>query len=63
MRFDPEPYRVHERALGLATPFEHEYPGKASLFWVLHEHFGGSRRYGAARGAVAKVETARWVAW
>ena len=39
MRFDPEQYRVHERAAGLATPFEHEYPGKAGLFWVRHEHF------------------------
>ena len=39
MRFDPERYRVHESAAGLATPFEHEYPGKAGLFWVLHEHF------------------------
>jgi len=25
MRFDPEQYRVHESAAGLATPFEHEY--------------------------------------
>jgi hypothetical protein len=24
-RFDPEQYRVHERAAGLATPFEHEH--------------------------------------
>jgi hypothetical protein len=35
MRFDPEQYRS---AAGLATPFEHEYPGKAGLFWVRHEH-------------------------
>jgi hypothetical protein len=38
MRFDPEQYRVQESAAGLATPFEHEYPGKAGLFWVRHEH-------------------------
>ena len=63
MRFDPEQYRVHERAAGPATPFEHEYPGKAGLFWVLHEHVGGSQRCGAACGAVAKGESARWVAW
>jgi len=25
MRFDPEQYRVHERAAGPATPFEHEH--------------------------------------
>jgi hypothetical protein len=25
MRFDPEQYRVHESAAGLATPFEHEH--------------------------------------
>ena len=24
MRFDPEPYRVHESAAGLAAPFEHD---------------------------------------
>ena len=40
MSFDPEQYRVHERAAGLATPFEHEYPGKAGLFWVRHEQLG-----------------------
>ena len=40
MRFDPEQYRVHESAAGLAAPFEHEYPGKAGLFWVRHEHMG-----------------------
>ena len=24
MRFDPEQYRVHESAAGIATPFEHD---------------------------------------
>jgi hypothetical protein len=37
-RIDPEQYRVHEGAASLAMPLEHEYPGKASLFWVRHEH-------------------------
>jgi hypothetical protein len=33
MRFDPERYRAHEvSGPGLATPFEHEYPGKAGFF-------------------------------
>ena len=36
--FDPEPYRVQESAAGLAKPFEHEYPGKAGLLWLRHEH-------------------------
>ena len=31
MRFDSEQYRVHERAAGLATPFEHEHDDE-------HEH-------------------------
>ena len=25
MRFDPEQYRVHDSAAGLAAPFEHEH--------------------------------------
>jgi len=45
-----------------SAPFEHEYPGKAGLFWVRHEHIGGLGAF-AARSAVAKVEPARWVAW
>ena len=63
MRFDPEQYRVHESTAGLAAPFEHEYPGKAGLFWVRHEHVGGWQCCSAACGAVAKVDSARWVAW
>ena len=31
MRFDPEQYRVHESAAGLAAPFEHEHDDE-------HEH-------------------------
>jgi len=31
MGFDPEQYRVHESAAGLATPFEDEYDDE-------HEH-------------------------
>jgi hypothetical protein len=29
-------------AVGAISPasFEHEYPGKAGLFWVRHEHMG-----------------------
>ena len=45
MRFDPEQYRVQESAAGLATPFEHEYPGKAGLFWVRHEHIFQLKTY------------------
>jgi hypothetical protein len=45
MRFDPEQYRVHQSAAGLAAPFSStSNPGKSGLFWVLHEHFGGSLR-------------------
>ena len=35
--------------------FEHEYPGKAGLFWVRHEHIGGLGAF-VARSAVAKGE-------
>ena len=30
MRFDPEQYRVHESAAGLAAPFEHEHDTSTS---------------------------------
>ena len=40
-RFDPEQFRLRESASDPVVPFEHEYPGKAGLFWVRHEHIGG----------------------
>jgi hypothetical protein len=39
-----------------------EYPGKARLFWVRHEHNRGLGAF-AACDAVAKMEQARWLAW
>ena len=38
-RFDPEQFRLRESASDPVVPFEHEYPGKAGLSWVRHEHF------------------------
>ena len=38
-RFDPEQFRVRKSPSDPVLPFEHEYPGKAGLFWVRHEHF------------------------
>ena len=32
-RFDPEQYRVHESAAGLATPFEHEHAAGVATLW------------------------------
>ena len=39
-RFDPEQFRVRESPSDPFVPFEHEYPGKAGLFWVRLEHIG-----------------------
>ena len=33
---------AHTNPVQLMPPrFEHEYPGKAGLFWLRHEHIGG----------------------
>jgi hypothetical protein len=43
--FDPETIPAQESAAGPATSFEHEYPRKAGLFWVRHEHFFQLKTY------------------
>ena len=39
-RFDPEQFRAGESPSDPIVSFEHEYPGKAGLSWVRHEHIG-----------------------
>ena len=41
---------------------EDEYPRKARLFWVRHEHFRGLAQFRGLR-CCGKIEQARWVAW
>src|SRR5215831_5012679 len=44
------------------TKDDDEYPGKARLFWVRHEHIRGRRCFGGL-GRCGKSKQARWLAW
>ena len=47
-------FRCRKRRL-IEDEDDDEYPAKARLFWVRHEHFRGMRTF-AACGAVARRE-------
>jgi DDE superfamily endonuclease len=58
-RLGIEPQRLQQFMAD--SPWD-EYPRKARLFWVRHEHFHGLAQFRGLR-CCGKIEQARWVAW
>jgi hypothetical protein len=55
IRFDPEQYRVHESAAGLATPFEYEYEDEDDLVALRRAYIWSPLLY-ANSGTAAPVQ-------